>query len=70
VSANAPLLIAHVYLTVRPDRNARKLPKRLSQGAVLVSWLIDQAAVIERIRRRTKRRRNLRAPLPEMASLP
>jgi hypothetical protein len=56
-----PLLIAHVYLAIRPDRNPRKLPKRLGQGAVLVPWLIEQAAMIERVRRRAKRRRNLRA---------
>jgi hypothetical protein len=56
-----PLLIAHVHLAIRPDRNPRKLPKRLGQGAVLVPWLIEQAAMIERVRRRAKRRRNLRA---------
>jgi hypothetical protein len=37
--------------------------KRLRQGTVLVSRLIEQAATIERIRRRTERRRNLRAGL-------
>jgi hypothetical protein len=58
-----PLLIAHVHLAVRPYRNAGKLPKRLGQGAVLIPWLIDQAATLKGVRRRAKRRRNLRAGL-------
>ena len=61
--SRAPLLIAHAQLTVRPKRNARKLLKRLRQGTILVSRLIKQAATSERICRRTKRRRNLRAGL-------
>jgi hypothetical protein len=37
--------------------------KRLRQGTVLISWLVEQASTIERIRRRAKRRRNFRAGL-------
>jgi hypothetical protein len=54
-----------VYLAVRLERNAGKLHKRLGQGAVLVPWLIKQAAMIKRVRRRAKRRRNLNARLIE-----
>ena len=61
--SRALLLTAHAHLAVRPKRNARKLFKRLRQGTVLISWLIEQAATIERIRRRAKRRCNLRAGL-------
>jgi hypothetical protein len=59
----AALLTAHAQLAVRPKRNARKLLKGLAQSAVLIAWLIDQAAMIERIRRCAKRRRDLRAGL-------
>jgi hypothetical protein len=37
--------------------------ERLPQGAVLIAWLVEQALTVERIRRRAKRRRNLRARL-------
>jgi hypothetical protein len=62
-SSARPLLIAHVHLAVWPYRNVGNLPKRLGQGAVLIPWLIEQAATIKRVRRRAKRRRNLRAGL-------
>ena len=58
-----PLLTAHAYLPVRPKRNAGKLFKRSRQGTVLVFRQIEQAAMIERVCRRAKRRRNLRAGL-------
>jgi hypothetical protein len=46
------------------------LSKRLRQAAVLVSWLIEQAATIERVRRRAERRCNLGARLIEFGSDP
>ena len=52
-----------MHLAVRPERDARKLRKRFGQGTVLSAWLIKQAAIIERVRRRAKRRRNLGARL-------
>jgi hypothetical protein len=55
------LLTPYAYLAVWSKADAGKLFKRLRQGSVLISWLIEQALTIERIRRRTKRRRNLRA---------
>jgi hypothetical protein len=54
-----------VDLAVRPDRNTRKRSERLGQRAIFVSWLIKQAATIERVSHRTKRWRNLRARLIE-----
>lgn len=65
MSRSQPLLTAHVHLAVRPERDARKLRKRFGQGTVLSAWLIEQAAIIERVRRRAKRRRNLGARLIE-----
>jgi hypothetical protein len=46
------------------------LSKRLRQAAVLVSWLIEQAPTVERVRRRAERRRNLGARLIELGSGP
>jgi hypothetical protein len=51
------LLTAHAQLAMRPERNPRELSKRLREAAVLVSWLIEQAATVERVRRRPERRR-------------
>jgi hypothetical protein len=42
--------------------------KRSRQGTVLTSRLIEQAATIERICRRAKKRRNLRAGLIQAGS--
>jgi hypothetical protein len=64
------LLTAHAQLAMRPERNPRELSKRLRQAAVLVSWLIEQAATVERVRRRPERRRNLGARLIELGSDP
>jgi hypothetical protein len=46
------------------------LSKRLRQAAVLVSRLIEQAATVERVRCRAKRRRNLGARPIEFGSDP
>ena len=42
----------------------------MRQAAVFVSWLIDQPATVERVRRRAERRRNLGARLIELGSDP
>ncbi|HEY1432999.1 MAG TPA: hypothetical protein VGF39_15440 [Stellaceae bacterium] len=52
-------------MAIRPERNPRELSKRLRQAAVLVSWLIQQAATVQRVRRRAERRCNLGARLIE-----
>ena len=54
-----------MQLAIRPKRNARKLPKRFNQRAVLSAWLVEQAATVEDVRRRAKRRRYLGARLIE-----
>jgi hypothetical protein len=64
----APLPAAHAHLAVRPEHYARKLFERLRESTVLVSRLVEQAATIERIRRRAKRRRNFRAGLIQAGS--
>jgi hypothetical protein len=64
------LLTAHAQLAIRPERNARELSERLRQAAVLVSWLIEQAAAVERVRRRAERRCNLGARPIEFGSDP
>jgi hypothetical protein len=66
--SRAPLLIAHAHLPVRPKRNAGKLIKRSRQGTALGPRLIEQAATMERLCRRAKRRRNLRADLIQAGS--
>src|SRR5260370_37872403 len=50
--ASRRLLTAHARLAIRPERNPRELSKRLRQAAVLVSWLVEQAATVAGVRRR------------------
>jgi hypothetical protein len=66
--SRAPLLTAHADLAIRPKRNARKLFKRSRQGTVFICRLVEQAATIEGIGCRAKRRRNLRAGLIQAGS--
>jgi hypothetical protein len=63
-------LTAHAELAIRPERNPRELSERLRQAAVLVSWLIEQAATVERVRRRAEGRCDLGARLIEPGSDP
>jgi hypothetical protein len=54
-----------VNLAVRPERNTRKLCKRFGQGTVLITWLVEQATMVERVCGRAKGRRNRGALLIE-----
>ena len=53
------LLTAHVHFAIRPESHPGQLSERLRQVAVFVTWLIEQAAAVERVSRCAERRHYL-----------